>query len=214
MSTRRHPLELPGEPHRHLRQCAGAVLLALALLRSPEALAHPHVFIDNRVTFLVSGGKIIGFRENWVFDDVFSDQLLQEYDADGDGKIGPAESEKLGKDTLPNLAQFHYFTYIWADGKPLPKILPTDFHASAKDKLVTFDFLVTLPRPVDPAALALEVNDREYFVEVLLAKDHPIAFRDASGKALTNCQPTVTKDEKNAYYGGFVIPQRITVVCK
>jgi ABC-type uncharacterized transport system substrate-binding protein len=176
--------------------------------------AHPHVFIDNRVTFLFAGKKLLGFRENWLFDDVFSDQLLQDYDADGDGKIGPAESEKLSKETLPNLAQFHYFTYIWAEGKALPKITPTDFHASAKGKLVTFDFLVMLPQPADPAAIALEVNDREYFVEVLLAKDHPFAFRDETGKDIATCQPSVTKDEKNAYYGGFVYPQRITLVCQ
>jgi ABC-type uncharacterized transport system substrate-binding protein len=178
--------------------------------------AHPHVFIDNRVTFLVSDRKIVGFRENWLFDDVFSDQLMQDYDADGDGKIGPAESAKLGHDTLPNLSQFHYFTYIWADGKAVPKITPTDFHASAKDKLVSFDFLVTLPKPVDPATIAVEINDREYFVEVLLAKGQPITFLDATGKALSGiaCEASVAKDEKNAYYGGFVYPQRITVACR
>jgi ABC-type uncharacterized transport system substrate-binding protein len=182
-------------------------------LYATGASAHPHVFIDNRVTFLFAGKKLVGFRENWLFDDVFSDQLMQEYDADGDGKISPAESDKLGHDTLPNLAQFHYFTYIWADGKALPKITPTDFHAGAKDKLVTFDFLVSLPQPVDASAIALEVNDREYFVEVLLAKDHPISFRDKAGNDVTGCQASVTKDEKNAYYGGFVFPQRITLAC-
>lgn len=196
------------------RQILAALTAGCTALYATSASAHPHVFIDSRVTFLFAGKKLMGFRENWLFDDVFSDQLLQDYDADGDGSIGPAESNKLGKETLPNLAQFHYFTYIWAEGKALPKITPTDFHASAKDKLVTFDFLVTLPQPVDPGALALEVNDREYFVEVLLAKDHPIAFRDESGKEVATCQATVAKDEKNAYYGGFVYPQRITLVCQ
>ena len=193
-----------------------ALAAGCTALYATGASAHPHVFIDSRVAFLFAGKKVVGFRENWLFDDVFSDQLLQDYDADGDGKIGPAESDKLGKETLPNLAQFHYFTYIWADGKALPKITPTDFHASAKDKLVTFDFLVTLPQPVDPAGLALEVNDREYFVEVLLAKDKPIVFHDASGKDLAgfSCKASVAKDENNAYYGGFVYPQRITLACQ
>lgn len=193
---------------------AAAFTACCLLLTTGTVLAHPHVFIDNRVTFLFSGKKLVGFRENWLFDDVFSDQLMQEYDADGDGKIGPAESDKLGNDTLPNLAQFHYFTYIWVDGKPLPKIKPTDFHASAKNKLVTFDFLVTLPQPAEPPAIALEVNDREYFVEVLLAKDHAISFRDSGGQDLGNCTASVAKDEKNAYYGGFVFPQRITLACQ
>ncbi len=180
------------------------------------ASAHPHVFIDNRVTFLFAESKIVGFRENWLFDDVFSDQLLQDYDADGNGQFSKAESDKIGTETLPNLAQFHYFTYIWVTGKALPKITPKDFHASAKDKFVSFDFMESLPQPVDPRDIALEINDREYFVEVLLAKDKPITFRELSGKELAGmaCQPIVTKDEKNAYYGGFVYPQQIKLACQ
>ena len=201
---------------RGLRRGAARLAVCLAALLPVAAAAHPHVFIDNRVTFLFADNKIVGFRENWLFDDVFSDQLLQDYDADGNGQFSKAESDKIGTETLPNLAQFHYFTYIWVAGKVLPKITPKDFHASAKDKLVSFDFMVSLPQPVSPGDIALEINDREYFVEVLLAKDQPITFRDTSGKAMAGiaCQPVVTKDEKNAYYGGFVYPQQIKLACK
>jgi hypothetical protein len=64
--------------------------------------------------------------------------------------------------------------------------------------------------------IALEINDREYFVEVLLAKDAPIAFKAMTGGDLTGlaCEASVTKDEKNAYYGGFVYPQQIKMKCK
>jgi ABC-type uncharacterized transport system substrate-binding protein len=210
---------LPREGPLHGRRrnvCALAAIFGVLL--PATASAHPHVFIDNRVTFLFSENKIVGFRENWLFDDVFSDQMLQDFDADGDGKYSKAESDKIAAETLPNLAQFHYFTFVWVDGKPLAKIPPKDFHASAKNKLVTFDFMVTLPKPVDPSTqdIAVEINDREYFVEVLLAKDAPIAFKELTGKDLTGlvCEPSVTKDEKNAYYGGFVYPQQIKLKCK
>ena len=73
--------------------------------------------------------------------------------------------------------------------------------------------MVTLPKSVDPLTqdIALEINDREYFVEVLLAKGEPIAFK---GLSRLSCAPSVTKDEKNAYYGGFVFPQQIKLKCK
>jgi len=186
----------------------------LAAAFAPETVeAHPHVFIDNRVTFILDGQKITGFRENWLFDEVFSDQLLQQFDADQDGAFSPAESAQAAAGTLPNLANFHYFTYVWLDGKDLGRLEPSDFHASAKKGLVTFDFLVKLPRPVDPTqqAMALEINDRQYYVEVLLAKENPIVFK---GQGSLACSASVTKDVKNAYYGGFVYPQRITVQCR
>jgi len=189
-----------------------AFVLAAGL--APETVeAHPHVFIDNRVTFILADQKITGFRENWLFDEVFSDQLLQQFDADQDGAFSPAESAQAAAGTLPNLANFHYFTYVWLDGKDLGRLEPSDFHASAKKGLVTFDFLVKLPRPVDPTqqAMALEINDRQYYVEVLLAKENPIVFK---GQGSLACSASVTKDVKNAYYGGFVYPQRIAVQCR
>ncbi len=198
------------------RGCArlGPVLgLGLWLLAPSAASAHPHVFIDSRVTFVFAGDRIVGFRENWLFDEIFSDQLLQQFDADQDGKLSPSESEQVAQGTLPNLAQFRYFTYVWLAGRDLGRLEPSDFHASARDRLVSFDFMVKLPQPVDPrqADLALEINDREYYVEVLLAKDEPVRFKGMQG---VTCEAGVAKDEKNAYYGGFVIPQRITLKCR
>lgn len=177
------------------------------------ASAHPHVFIDNRVTFLFVDGKIVGFRENWRFDDVFSDELLGDFDQDGDGQFSKAESEAIAGTTLPALSEYHYFTYVWADGKDLGKIEPTDFHASAKDKLASYDFLIALPKPIDPRkeTLAVEIADRSYFVEVLLAKDSPIKIEGLKEFA---CEPVVTMDKKNAYYGGYVIPEQIKLACK
>ena len=145
------------------RRLRGLVIaLAVALSSARPASAHPHVFIDSRVTFVISHGKIVGFRESWQFDQVFSDQLLQQFDEDQDGKLSPAESEKVAASTLPNLAQFRYFTMcgstarIWVASSP--------------------------------------------------ALRNPIVFQGLAGLA---CEPSVTKDIKNAYYGGYVYPQQI-----
>lgn len=195
------------------RWATPALIFFLVLGPSSIASAHPHVFIDNRVTFLFADGKIVGFRENWLFDDVFSDELLSDFDQDGDGKFSKAESEAVAGTTLPSLDEYRYFTYVWVDRKDLGKLKPTDFHATAKDKLVSYDFLVKLPQPVDPLKqdLAIEINDRSYFVEVLLAKDNPIKIE---GLKEFSCEPTVTMDKKNAYFGGYVIPQQIKLTCK
>jgi ABC-type uncharacterized transport system substrate-binding protein len=190
-----------------------ALGLAFALSCQMPASAHPHVFIESRVSFIFGNGKILGFRENWLFDEVFSDQLLQNFDTDQDGKLSPAESEKVASGTLPHLAEFRYFTYVWVDGRDLGRLPPSDFHASAKNQLVSFDFMMKLPRPVDPLKqdFALEINDHEYYIEVLLAKERPITF---DGVARLVCETSATKDVKNAYYGGFVFPQQIKLKCR
>jgi len=211
-------LRLPHGRHRQQltrRLFAGLVLAFLAYMSlSRAAFAHPHVFIDNRVVFMFAGDKIIALTESWTFDEIFSDQLLQGFDKNGDGTFNAAESKAVAEGTLPNLKKFRYFNYIWVDGKDLGSIDPVDFTASAgKTKKVTFVFSVKLPKPVDPKTqkLRVEINDREYYVEVDLAQDQPVLFHGNQG---VTCTPKVRDDTENAYYGGFVNPQEITLSCQ
>ncbi len=183
------------------------------LMTSAPAKAHPHVFIDNLVTILFDAGKVTALRLRWAFDDIFSDSLLIQFDADGDGAFDKLESTAVGEGVLPNLKMFRYFTYIWVDGTQLDPIDPADFVAGAQDRIVTFEMKVPLPQPVDPRTqpLAVEINDREFYVEVDLAQQDPVKLENADG---VPCGAMVRDDTENAYFGGFVIPQEITLQCQ
>lgn len=190
----------------------GLALSAAGLVASVPASAHPHVFIDNRVAFNFADKKVTSITINWQFDEIFSDELLMQFDADGDGTFDKLESNATGEGVLPNLAQFHYFTYVYLDGKLLDAIQPTDFVASAKNRIVFFQMTVPLPRPLDPTkqALALEVNDREYYVAIELAEKDPVTMHNAKG---VKCAASIRDDHENAYFGGFVYPQEIALQC-
>jgi len=197
-----------------MRASALVAVLALCVLGfARPAAAHPHVFIDNTVNFVFDAGKIAGFRLTWVFDDVFSDELLTDFDANHDKNFDAAESKKIAATIWPNMKPFHYFTYIWVDKQDLGLILPTDFKASAAKGIVTFDFLVPLPKPVDPKtqSLAVEVYDHEFYVEVDLHKTEPVRFTKMEN---VSCTPHIRDDTSRAYFGGYVNPQEITLACK
>lgn len=188
--------------------CAAALSVGVA-----PAQAHPHVFIENRVAFDFTDGKVTSVGVNWAFDEIFSDDLLMQFDADGDGSFDELESKAVGEGVLPNLAQFRYFIYVYVDGKLLDPVAPSAFAASARDRVVTFQMTVTLPQPVDPRtqALAVEVNDREYYVSVELAQNDPVTLVNAEN---VPCGATVRDDFENAYFGGFVYPQEIALQCR
>jgi ABC-type uncharacterized transport system substrate-binding protein len=197
-----------------IRPVVAAAFILPSLIATHPAQAHPHVFIDSRVTFVFDAGKVTALRLNWVFDDVFSDSLLVQFDADGDGTFDKLESNAVGEGVLPNLKMFNYFTYIWVDGKQLDPIDPTEFVATADDNhVVTFQMKVPLPQPVDPrtAALATEIYDREYYVQVELAQDDPVSLENAGDLP---CGATVRDDTESAYFGGYVIPQEIALQCR
>jgi ABC-type uncharacterized transport system substrate-binding protein len=196
-----------------IRRIAAACAFISFVMTTNAADAHPHVFVDHRVTFVFDAGKVTALRLNWTFDDVFSGDLINQFDPEGDGKFDALESKDLGENVLPNLKQFHYFTYIWVDGKQLDPIDPADFVANLQDGIVTFQMKVPLPQPVDPRtqALAVEVYDREYFVAVDLAQDDPVALENAGDLP---CGATVRDDTESAYFGGVIIPQEIALQCR
>jgi ABC-type uncharacterized transport system substrate-binding protein len=186
----------------------------MSMFAAAPAAAHPHVFIESKLAFVFDAGKVTALRLNWVFDDVFSDSLLTQFDADGDGTFDALESNAVGEGVLPNLKMFHYFTYVFVDGKELDPIDPTEFGASVDDKrVVTFHMTVPLPRPVDPrtAALAAEVYDSEYYVQVDLAQQGSVSLENADD---VPCSATLRDDTKRAYFGGVVIPQEISLQCR
>ncbi len=196
------------------RAVAASALVLSALINAGPASAHPHVFIENKVAFVFDAGKVTALRLSWAFDEVFSDSLLMQFDADGDGTFDALESKAVGEGTLPNLKMFHYFSYIWVDGKELDPIEPVDFVASADDKrVVTFRMTVPLPQPVDPrtAALATEIYDREYYVQVDLAEQDAVSLENAGDLP---CGATVRDDIEGAYFGGVVMPQEIALQCR
>jgi ABC-type uncharacterized transport system substrate-binding protein len=195
------------------RAVAASALILPILISAAPASAHPHVFVENKVAFVFDAGKVTALRLSWVFDDVFSDSLLMQFDADGDGLLDALESRATGEGTLPNLKMFHYFTYVFVDGKQLDPIDPADFVASVDDKrIVTFQMTVPLPQPVDPRAVALaaEIYDSEYYVQVDLAQQDPVTLENADGAP---CSATLRDDTKRAYFGGVVIPQEIALQC-
>jgi ABC-type uncharacterized transport system substrate-binding protein len=184
--------------------------VALWLIGPGVAEAHPHVFIDNRLTFAFADGKVASFKTDWRFDEIFTEDLLGQFDVDGDKQFSAAESEQVKEGTLPNLAAFRYFTYIYLNGKDLGTMTPSSFVADVIDGVVRFRLTYQLPHPIDPRRekLAVSIYDQEYYVEVLLAEKAPVTI---DGDAA--CKAHIADDPAHAYFGGFVVPQLVSIGC-
>jgi tRNA threonylcarbamoyladenosine biosynthesis protein TsaE len=189
---------------------------ALAVLMLPccatPAGAHPHVFITSDAVFLFEGGRVTGVRIGWLFDDVFSDTVIQEHDRNHDGKFDAGEIADIEAHAFRAVKDFHYFTYLWVGGKMVEPIHVRDFTAKQVDGKLIYGFTVPLPQPVDPklTRLQLEMYDETYFVQFDLAPERAVRTEGAAG---AGCRGRVTKDQKRSYYGGFVVPDQITLLC-
>lgn len=104
--------------------------------------AHPHVFVD---VYPKIGKDTIQLR--WVFDEMTSNMLIMDYDADHDNAFSPAESEVLGSDIFVSLKEHDYYTYFFQGETQLSTGDARDFSASIQGAQLVFTF--TLPRPAE-----------------------------------------------------------------
>ena len=87
-----------------------------------------------------------------------------------------------------------------------------DFRATIRDDVLSYDFTLTLPAAVEPAAQALGVGvyDPEYYVEVLLRRERSGTFsRPPSGV----CTFDIKEDVDSPIYYGMVYPLAIRLNC-
>lgn len=144
----------------------GLAATAAVLLGSAVATAHPDIRMTYRILFDVHDRSLDTIGESWTFDPTFSQELLGDFDADGDGDFNDAESDAVAREILPNLETVNYFTFVRRDGTDVGALTPTAFRAKAARGTVTFAIVLKLPQPVDPiaAALAVEIDDPDFTV--------------------------------------------------
>jgi ABC-type uncharacterized transport system substrate-binding protein len=190
------------------------VLLATSFfaVAARPAAAHPHVFIDDVVTFLFTDGKISGLRLLWTFDEVFSETLLEDFDTNRDGSFSASEIANIKKTSLSNLKKFGYFTHLWVDGRPFTTFDATDLMVTHKGDSVSYDMQITLANPLDPRHTKIEtaIYDDTYYVEVGLHASAPVRFK---GIPEGSCKYSVREDDSRAYYYDTVYPEVITLSC-
>jgi ABC-type uncharacterized transport system substrate-binding protein len=149
-----------------LRPTKAAVVASLLVaFAAGTAGAHPHVFIDYAVTFLVVGDRVTGVRLAWTFDDLFSGFILQEFDTDRNGVLSAAEVRRIEEKHLSEFHKVGYFTTVNVNGKPVAPSVAREFRATAAKGIVTYEF--TLPIGVAlTSTTAMEVlsDDPVYYI--------------------------------------------------
>ena len=63
----------------------------LLLMFPPLFYAHPHVFIENRLTIVFDSKGLAGIEVKWVFDEFFSNMIVTDYDQNRNHKLENAE---------------------------------------------------------------------------------------------------------------------------
>jgi ABC-type uncharacterized transport system substrate-binding protein len=176
-----------------------ALLLTFAGITA--AVAHPHVWVAARSEVVFApDGKILGLKNAWEFDEMYSAFAVQ-----GLGKDGkpPTREElaPLAKTNVESLAEFDYFTYAKQNGAKLAFKAPEDAYLEANDKkIVTLHFFLPLETPVAAKKpFSFQMYDPTYFIAFGLEKKDPVKLDNAPAGcsvSLVEPAPLVASDNQ------------------
>jgi ABC-type uncharacterized transport system substrate-binding protein len=152
--------------------CAGLVITTAA------ARAHPHVWVTVKSELVYApDGTVTGVRHAWTFDDMFSVFATQGIESKKKGEFTREELAPLAEVNVTSLKEYDFFTFAKANGKKIEfDDPPADYFLDfdPKDTVLTLHFTLPLKAPVKAKDLALEVYDREFFVDFSFAEKDPV----------------------------------------
>jgi ABC-type uncharacterized transport system substrate-binding protein len=164
------------------------LLLGAVAAPSAPASAHPHVWVTAKEKILFGpGGKIVGFRHAWTFDEMYSAFATQ-----GLGKDGkpPTKEElaPLAKTNVESLAEFSYFTFAKVAGAKVEFGKPINYWLEERpDKLVALHFTLPLKTPASAKKFfTFQVYDPTYFVAFSLRNKNPVDLVNAPSGCSVN----------------------------
>lgn len=182
------------------------VWAAVLFFPSPQpASAHPHVYIDASLVFVVNESGLEAIEEHWVFDEIFSNAIMSDLGLTPETLATTLGQEKLKNGAFAYLANYGYFTFIESGGKQIPVTTTEDFKATFSEGRLAYDFTVPLALPFDQMKdFRMAVFDKEYYSDILLVKNG-ISF-EVDGMAQVS---HVVRPAKDQTYWQFIVPEAV-----
>lgn len=137
----------------------GAALTAFLLVGGP-AHAHPHVFVDGGVDFVVEDGDVLkALRVTWLHDAFETLYILSSLDMslNAAGGLDPADRQKLVQQRREWPSDFDGSAHLSIDGKGVALQWPNSLDADVVDGRLQLTFTRPLENPVDLTGVVANV---------------------------------------------------------
>lgn len=159
-----------------------AFLLSI-LIQLPDAQAHPHVFITQRLTVVFDDKGLAGLKVSWKFDDMFATMIAEDYDLDRNGILEKDEVSIIKEKAFSYLSKYSYFTFIKIQDTPFEVKFIKDFNAILKNRGLVYEFFipchVTATNHLKKISVA--TYDPSYYSAIFFAEKEPVFLSNNNG---------------------------------
>ena len=181
--------------------------LIILILGSFElSFSHPHVFSENSLTIIFDEEGMAGLKSKWVFDEYYSNMIIEDYDLDFNGEFDSKETASLETKEFNPLLNKNYFTHISINNKPFEIKTVEKFKAKLSGGiLVTYEFYI--PCKIKASTASQEIHfsqhDPEYYIKFDFASNQPVKME---GDSLFDIEYRIEENQKESFYFGSVHP--------
>jgi ABC-type uncharacterized transport system substrate-binding protein len=131
------------------RKLVSLLAVLLFCVSADAALSHPHVFIDAELVFVFDDEGLVGIRERWVFDEMFSQGLLSDFGA-ADGDLTNETVVLLRDIFYENTRDYNYYNIITIDEREYTIESLQDFSVYTEGYRIVYEFFVPCRVPATP----------------------------------------------------------------
>ncbi|MCP4722333.1 MAG: DUF1007 family protein [Desulfobacteraceae bacterium] len=148
----------------------------LLFLVPGAALAHPHVFIEQRLEVRFDDKGLAGFKVAWSFDEMFSVMIADDFDSDQNGILDEKEVGIIREKAFGYIAPHNYYIHITIDGRPFAVKFITEFKAILDKGKLKYEFFIPchVRAGEGPKNIVVSPYDPEFYSDIFFSKTHPL----------------------------------------
>jgi len=170
-----------------------------------DVIAHPHVFIVQRLNIVFDNKGLAGFWVEWNFDDMFSNMIATDYDKNQNSTLEPAEVAVVKEKAFSYIAEYDYFIFVKIDGQSFKVKWIKNFNAVLKNGKLSYHFFV--PCHVKAHKLFKQIviaaYDPSYYTAIFFAQKQPALVENGDRFVI---ESSLKEDKSTSIYFGMVNP--------
>ncbi len=184
------------------------IMIMLIMGTNILLFAHPHLFAGVDIDFDVTQSNFIVITQRWMFDDLTSMIILEDFDSNYDEEICSSELIELKKTVIPGLKEEHFYTDLVIDDENIILQEITDFSVGTYDIYVYYQFSMTVPFVINDKGNEIKINvfDRDFYTKFYVNSSSGLKVLKPED---VSHQIDVYENKSKSYYFGQLNPVEV-----
>lgn len=184
------------------------IIIYIIIFSCNTLIAHPHLFAGVDIDFDATKLDTLIITERWMFDDLTSMIILEDFDSNGDDEIDAKELESLKKLVIPGLLECGFYTDLEINDKKVIITEISNFSVGVEDIFVYYKFDLKVPILISDTEQTIKINvyDREFYTKFFINADSGIKIVESEE---LKHDISVYENEAKSYYFGQLSPLEV-----